>query len=149
MPCEDRLLRPNGTGRRQVNRFQNDGRDDDNDTRLFEALEAYILLHYPNPERVGCLEHDLLTCLVETPEQLDLSDPTYLHIFRCAECTRELREIRSARKARSQRDAVTSPPLSDAQIKAARKWRQRIVAFAFKAHLMVVRAIEKLKSVFR
>ena len=132
-----------------MNRFQNDGREDDNDTRLFEALEAYILLHYPNPERVGCLEDDVLTCLVETPEQLDLSDPTYLHIFRCAECTRELREIRSARKARSQRDAVTSPPLSDAQIKAARKWRQRIVAFAFKAHLMVVRAIENLKSVFR
>ena len=149
MPCEDRLLRPNGTGRRQVNRFQNDGRDDDNDTRLFEALEAYILLHYPNPERVGCLEHDLLTCLVETPEQLDLSDPTYLHIFRCAECTRELIDLRRVREARLHGGDASSPPLSGAGKKTARKWRQRIAAFAFKARLMVVRAIEKLKGVFR
>ena len=132
-----------------MSRFQNNGRDDDNDTRLFDALEAYILSHYPNPERVGCLEHDLLKCLVETPEQLDLSDPKYLHIFKCAECARELIDLRRLREARIHGDDASSPPLSGAGIKTARKWRQRILAFALKARLLVVRAIEKLKSVFR
>jgi hypothetical protein len=34
---------------------------------------------------------------VYTPEKLDLSDPKYLHVSKCAECTRELIELRMLR----------------------------------------------------
>lgn len=83
-----------------MSEINSNARDDENDTRLFEALEDYILEHYPNPERVGCLGRDVLKCFVETPERLDLSDPKYLHVFKCAECTRELRDLRRLREER-------------------------------------------------
>lgn len=110
-------------------------RDDDNDTRLFETLEHYILEHYPNPERVGCLGQDVLTCFVETPEQLDLSDPKYLHVFKCAECTQELRDLRRLREERIRQEIQSSTTLPGADIKAIEKWGRRI--------------IERLKSIFR
>jgi hypothetical protein len=149
MPCKDRPAGPNGTGRHQVNRFQNDGRDDDNDARLFDALEASILLHHPNPERVGCLDRDVLRCLVETPEQLDLSDPKYLHIFKCAECTRELSDLRRLREARIQQDVGSSPALSNAGTEPIPKWRRRIAAATFNTRVFVRSFVKKLKSVFR
>ena len=132
-----------------MNRFQNDKRGDNNDTRLFDALETYILSHYPNPERVGCLEHDLLRRFVETPEQLDLGDPKYLHVFKCAECTRELRDLRRIREARIQQDVGGSPALSNAGTAPIPKWTRRIRAAAFNTRVFVRGFVRKLKSVFR
>lgn len=73
--------------------------DDKNDTHLFAEMQRYVLEHYPNPQRIGCLHHDTLTLFVEAPAKLDLSDPKYLHILECAECTRELIELRRSREA--------------------------------------------------
>lgn len=82
--------------------------DNENDSRLFEAKQDYILEHYPNPQRVGCLREETLRRFVETPEQLDLGASKYLHVFKCAECTRELRDLRRRRENLIQRTA--SPP---------------------------------------
>ncbi|HUV96581.1 MAG TPA: hypothetical protein VMV98_03845 [Acidobacteriaceae bacterium] len=131
-----------------MSRFHSTVRDDDNDTRLFDTLEHYILEHYPNPERIGCLDQDLLRRFVETPELLDLSDPKYLHVFKCAECTRELGDLRRIREARIQQDVVSSP-FSSAGMKAIEKWRRHIVTAAFKTRMLVRRFVERLKSVFR
>lgn len=132
-----------------MNRFQNDERGDDNDTRLFDALEAYILSHYPNPDRVGCLERDLLRRFVETPEQLDLSDPKYLHVFKCAECTRELIRLRRLREARIRQGVGSSSALPNAGSKPIPKWRRRIRAAAFNTSVFLRGFVRKLKGVFR
>ena len=132
-----------------MNRFQNDERNDDNDTRLLDALEAYILLHYPNPERVGCLDRDVLRSLVETPEQLDLGDPKYLHVFKCAECTRELIDLRRLREALIQQEVGGSPAQSNAGTDSIPKWRRRIAAAAFSTRALVRGLVKRLKNVFR
>ncbi len=73
--------------------------DDPNDTHLFAEMQRYVLEHYPNPERTGCLDRAALKILVEAPATLDLSDSKYLHILECAECTRELMALRQLREA--------------------------------------------------
>lgn len=74
--------------------------DDDNDTLLFKRLEEHVLENFPNPDRIGCFDHDTLVKFVETPGKLDLEDPKYMHVFQCAECTRELMELRRLREER-------------------------------------------------
>jgi hypothetical protein len=46
----------------------------------FEKLQEHVLEKYPNPERVGCIDHSTLKTWVYSPEKLDLSDPKYLHV---------------------------------------------------------------------
>jgi hypothetical protein len=74
--------------------------DDDDDSLLFEKLQEHVLERYPNPEREGCIDHATLETWVYSPQKLDLSDPKYLHVLKCAECTRELIELRKQRNAR-------------------------------------------------
>ena len=71
--------------------------DDDDDSLLFEKLQEHVLERYPNPERKGCIDHATLKTWVYSPQKLDLSDPKYLHVLKCAECTRELIELRKQR----------------------------------------------------
>ena len=71
--------------------------DDENDTLLFKRLREHVLEHYPNPDRIGCLDHATLASFVQEPGKLDLKDPKYLHVFQCAECTRDLMELRQLR----------------------------------------------------
>jgi hypothetical protein len=94
-----------GTGRDSVGELRNFVRDDENDTLLFEKLQEHVLEHYPNPDRVGCLDRSTLIAFVEAPGKLDLEDPKYLHVFRCAECTRDLMELRRFREERIQQAA--------------------------------------------
>src|ERR1700692_4387053 len=68
---------------------------------LFEKLREPVLEKYPNPERIGCIDHITLKAWVYTPQKLDLSDPKYLHVLKCAECTRELIELRNRRNAQT------------------------------------------------
>ena len=89
-----------GTGRDSVGEPQNFVRDDENDTVLFERLQEHVLEQYPNPDRVGCFDRATLIAFAETPAKLDLEDPKYLHVFRCAECTRDLMELRRLREER-------------------------------------------------
>jgi len=94
-----------GNGRDSVGELRNFVRDDENDTLLFEKLQEHVLEHYPNPDRVGCLDRSTLIAFVEAPGKLDLEDPKYLHVFRCAECTRDLMELRRFREERIQQAA--------------------------------------------
>jgi hypothetical protein len=73
--------------------------DDDDDSLLFEKLQEHVLERYPNPDRKGCIDHATLETWVYSPQKLDLSDPKYLHVLKCAECTRELIELRKRRDA--------------------------------------------------
>jgi hypothetical protein len=77
--------------------------DDDNDTLLFEKLQEHVLEKHPNPERVGCIDHATLKTWVYSPQKLDLSDPKYLHVLKCAECTRDLIELRKQRNEEKSR----------------------------------------------
>jgi hypothetical protein len=70
---------------------------------LFDKLREHALEAHPNPERVGCLDRATLKAWVFTPEKLNLSDPKYLHVLKCAECTRELIELRMLRNEQSER----------------------------------------------
>jgi hypothetical protein len=88
-----------------VEERQPHSQDDQNDTFLFEKLQEHVLENYPNPDRIGCLDHATLETWVFHPEQLDLSDPKYLHVLKCAECTRELLELRKLKKAKSSTSA--------------------------------------------
>ena len=71
--------------------------DDDDDTLLFKKLQEHVLETHPNPERVGCIDQATLETWVFAPQKLDLSDPKYLHVLKCAECTRDLIELRQRR----------------------------------------------------
>jgi hypothetical protein len=80
-----------------VDERQPHSQDDPNDAFLFEKLQEHVLENYPNPDRVGCLDRATLKAWVFHPQKLDLSDPKYLHVLKCAECTRELMELRKLR----------------------------------------------------
>jgi hypothetical protein len=107
-----------------VNERQSFFEDDDDDTLLFEKLQEHVLEKYPNPERIGCIDHSTLKAWVYAPEKLDLSNPKYLHVLKCAECTRELIELRQLRNAQSERAnlGVISRPLHAAD------WRWTVFA---------------------
>ena len=94
--------------------------DDEDDTLLFEKLREHALEAHPNPERIGCIDGATLKAWVFTPEKLDLSDPKYLHVLKCAECTRELIELRKLRTEQPQRARIGVPSHQDAG--ANRRW---------------------------
>ncbi len=129
-----------------MSKFRIFERDDENDTRLFDKLEEYVLEHYPNPQRFGCLDQDTLRSFVDTPEKLDLADPKYLHIFKCAECTRDLHEIRRIREDRLQQEPKGSPTPSHGTRQTIRKWRQRLVADVALLRASAVRFAARFKA---
>ena len=95
--------------------------DDDDDSSLFEKLQEHVLERYPNPERKGCIDHATLETWVYTPQKLDLSDPKYLHVLKCAECTRELIELRKLRDAQRKSQIEKEPA-------RPRNWRWAAIA---------------------
>jgi hypothetical protein len=98
--------------------------DDEDDTLLFEKLREHALEAHPNPERVGCLDPATLKAWVFTPEKLNLSDPKYLHVLKCAECTRELIELRQLRNEQSARARIGVLGRSS----SAMNWRSAVFA---------------------
>lgn len=80
--------------------FQDFLEDDDNDTALFERLQEQVLKNCPNPDRIGCPPHAILKTFVESPATVTPDDLNGLHIFKCAECTRELINLRRDRLGR-------------------------------------------------
>jgi hypothetical protein len=89
--------------------------DDDNDTLLFQRLEENALSH-PNPQRKGCPDYATLKAFVAKPREVKLSDLNDLHIFECAECTRELIEMRRLREETLQQD-VSAPALPKLRVR--------------------------------
>ena len=107
--------------------------DDEDDTLLFERLQEHVVKNYPNPERIGCLDHAILETWVRTPEKLDLSDPKYLHVLKCAECTRELIELRRLRKKQKEQfepATSVSPALVYGNAQARWRWAGWTTALA-------------------
>ncbi len=132
-------------GKEQVKRVHSIVRDDENDTHLLDTLEKYILEHYPNPQRIGCLDQDALRSLAETPEKLDLADLKYLHIFKCAECTRDLRELRRIREGRLQQEITSSPTPSDSRRQITLKWTRWLTEAVALLHSSVIQFAATLK----
>jgi hypothetical protein len=57
------------------------------------------------PQRKGCPDYATLKAFVAKPREVRLSDLNDLHIFECAECTRELIELRRLREETLRQDA--------------------------------------------
>ena len=74
---------------------------EDPDAALFRQMEQYVLDHYPNPTRTGCLDLQTLKLLVYEPLTLELRDTKYLHVMECAECMREVIAFRETRMAQT------------------------------------------------
>lgn len=94
--------------------------DDNDDTLLFQKLREHVLEKYPNPSRTGCFDHATLEAWVRNPEKLDLSDPRYLHVLKCSECTRDLLELRRLYRGQPE-PAVARAVLS--QVPPRSTWR--------------------------
>jgi hypothetical protein len=120
-------------GKDFVNDRQSFSNNDENDTLLFDTLQDYVLEHYPNPRRIGCLDRQTLEKFVSNPESLDLADPKYLHVFKCAECTRDLMALR---RSRTQQITDISPlPIVHF---GSRRWLVWAGALAFGCVLLVI-----------
>jgi hypothetical protein len=112
-------------GKEPVKNHHNFASDDEDDTLLFARMQEYVLEHYPNPQRIGCLDRDTLSTFVMAPGKLDLSDLKYLHIVKCAECTRELMELRRIREEQLQQVPIrsASSPRTGLPLLLSRKFR--------------------------
>lgn len=119
-----------------MNERQPFSNNDENDTLLFDTLQDYVLEHYPNPQRIGCLDRQTLEEFVSSPENLDLAGPQYLHVFKCAECTRDLMALRQGRQI------TDIPQLPSALLPAihsgSRRWMIWAGALAFGCVLLVI-----------
>lgn len=119
-----------------MNERQSSSNNDKNDTLLFDTLQDYVLEHYPNPQRIGCLDRQTLEEFVSSPENLDLADPKYLHVFKCAECTRDLMTFRRGRHI------TDIPQMPSALLPAiqsgSRRWMIWAGALAFSCVLLVI-----------
>ena len=111
--------------------------DDDDDTLLFEKLQEHVLEKYPNPERIGCIDHSSLKTWVYSPQKLNLSDPKYLHVLKCAECTRELIELRRLRNEQPEHANIGVP----ARRYPALNWRWAVFASVLLCFLAVAGVI--------
>ena len=60
---------------------------------LLKALESVVLTQFPNPEREGCPDTDVLR-LIATKE-LPMRDPAFEHVGKCSPCFRKVRELRA------------------------------------------------------
>jgi hypothetical protein len=130
-----------------VNEHQPFFQDDEDDTLLFETLQQHVLETYPNPERIGCLDHTTLETWVRSPEKLDLSDPKYLHVLKCAECTRDLIELRRFRKKqKEQSEPATSIPPARVNGNAHASWRWAAWSTALALCIVLVAAMAFWKS---
>lgn len=57
-----------------------------------ELIKDFLLESFPNPERKGCPDEDVLQALAE--DRITPSDPALLHVASCSECYREYLHLR-------------------------------------------------------
>ncbi len=57
-----------------------------------ELLEEFFLEAFPNPDRVGCPDHNAMQALAENGPVAN--DPVLRHVSSCSECYREYRHYR-------------------------------------------------------
>jgi hypothetical protein len=74
-----------------------------------ELMKDFLRESFPNPERKGCPDEDVLQALAE--DRIAPNDPALLHVGSCSECYREYlhlrREIEDSRL--EERDATPVP----------------------------------------
>ncbi len=121
-----------------MNERQSFSHNDENDTILFDTLQDYVLEHYPNPQRIGCLDRQTLEEFVSCPENLDLADPKYLHVFKCAECTRDLIAFRQSRPQQIADIPLLPSVLSPSVHSGGHRWIIWTGALAFGCVLVVI-----------
>jgi hypothetical protein len=76
---------------------------EDEDDKLFDELRRHVMENYPNPDRIGCLNGESLRLIVFNPSKVDPSDPRFVHLLRCSECTRDVMDFREERDRRARR----------------------------------------------
>ena len=68
-----------------------------------ELIKDFLRESFPNPERKGCPDEDVLQALAE--DQIAPNDPALIHVGSCSECYREYlhlrRELEEARFERN------------------------------------------------
>ena len=82
-----------------------------------ELMKDFLRETFPNPERKGCPEEDVLQALAE--DRISPNDPVLLHVGSCSECYAEYLHLRQ-----DAQEALASTPLgsssSDAETKHIR-----------------------------
>lgn len=75
----------------------------DEDDKLFDELRQHVMENCPNPDRKGCLDWESLRLIVFNPSKVDPSDPRFVHLLRCSECTRDVMGFREERDRSTRR----------------------------------------------
>ena len=57
-----------------------------------ELIKDFLRESFPNPERKGCPDEDILQALAE--DRIAPNDPALLHVGSCSECYREYLHLR-------------------------------------------------------
>ena len=57
-----------------------------------ELIKDFLRESFPNPERKGCPDEDVLQALAE--DRITPNDPALLHVGSCSECYREYLHLR-------------------------------------------------------
>lgn len=57
-----------------------------------ELIKDFLRESFPNPERKGCPDENVLQALAE--DQISPNDPVLLHVGSCSECYREYLHLR-------------------------------------------------------
>ena len=65
-----------------------------NDRLLHRALASVVITQFPNPERRGCPEQDVLHAMAA--KRLPLMHVAFDHVGSCSPCFREVRDMRRA-----------------------------------------------------
>jgi len=82
-----------------------------------ELMKDFLRETFPNPERKGCPEEDVLQALAE--DRISPNDPALLHVGSCSECYAEYLHLRqdvqeaSASKSLGSSSSETVPNTSD------------------------------------
>ena len=79
-------------------KFSGTLRDDANDTLVFRELEKNALNSFPNPQRIGCPDDEILKRFVDTPNEVSVDALNGWHIYECRECTLQLQKLRHLRE---------------------------------------------------
>lgn len=66
---------------------------------LLRLLRQTSLKGFPNPERKGCPNAEVLKTLALDPEQIPATDPVIEHVTQCSPCFREMTRHRQLARA--------------------------------------------------
>ena len=68
---------------------------------LLRILRQTSLKGFPNPERKGCPETEVLKTLALDPEKISATDPLIKHVTQCSPCFAEMTRHREIARAKT------------------------------------------------